>query len=385
MLYENSQGTHYQYSYSPWGVRTYLTGDTINFCLPGEEPLIAPFYRTYTGHEDLWMFGLLNANARLYSPYLGRFISPDPLLNEDGRPLDFNPYIYARNNPYRYIDRNGEIWWWAIFAALGAGANVWQNWDNIHSFGDGFLFAVAGAASGALGGVVGPGAVGALGVGTTGFFAGAATGAISGFISNISQGMMNSGITGKPYQFDWKETLIQTGISALTAGVIGGFQAKAAGLTFWKGEIPIENLKSYGNIPEWNSPELDAMPYDGPQNNPLDSRDISNLTSKQIGDMGEDWTAEILRKSYGCEPYRQISTQIEGVTNRWDFNIQNHFFEVKSGVNPRFTFNQKINIPKMINGSPYMFKGWNATQIPNVKIGTTINGPRQVTIFRWKF
>ena len=127
------------------------------------------------------------------------------------------------------------------------------------------------------------------------------------------------------------------------------------------------------------------MPYDGPQNNPLDSRDISNLTSKQIGDMGEDWTAEILRKSYGCEPYRQISTQIEGVTNRWDFNIQNHFFEVKSGVNPRFTFNQKINIPKMINGSPYMFKGWNATQIPNVKIGTTINGPRQVTIFRWKF
>ena len=47
LLYENSQGTHYQYSYSPWGVRTYLTGDTINFCLPGEEPLIAPFYRTY--------------------------------------------------------------------------------------------------------------------------------------------------------------------------------------------------------------------------------------------------------------------------------------------------------------------------------------------------
>ena len=78
-------------------------------------------------------------------------------------------------------------------------------------------------------------------------------------------------------------------------------------------------------------------------------------------------------------------SQIPKWLNRWDFNIQNHFFEVKSGVNPRFTFNQKINIPKMINGSPYMFKRWNAMQIPNVKAGTIINGPRQVTIFRWKF
>ncbi len=55
------------------------------------------------------MFGLLNANARLYSPYLGRFVSPDPLLNSEGGPLDYNPYIYARNNPYKYIDRNGEF------------------------------------------------------------------------------------------------------------------------------------------------------------------------------------------------------------------------------------------------------------------------------------
>ncbi len=68
-----------------------------------------PFYRTYTGHEDLWMFGLLNANARLYSPYLGRFVSPDPLLNCEGGAWDYNPYVYANNNPYKYIDRNGEF------------------------------------------------------------------------------------------------------------------------------------------------------------------------------------------------------------------------------------------------------------------------------------
>ena len=65
------------------------------------------------------MFGLLNANARLYSPYLGRFVSPDPLLNSEGGALDYNPYIYARNNPYKYIDRNGEFFW---LAAIGATA-----------------------------------------------------------------------------------------------------------------------------------------------------------------------------------------------------------------------------------------------------------------------
>ena len=54
------------------------------------------------------MFGLINANARLYSPYLGRFVSPDPLLNSEGGPLLYNPYVYANNNPFKYIDRGGE-------------------------------------------------------------------------------------------------------------------------------------------------------------------------------------------------------------------------------------------------------------------------------------
>ena len=101
------------------------------------------------------MFGLLNANARLYSPYFGRFVSPDPLLNEDGRPLDFNPYIYARNNPYRYVDRNGEFWWLApilISAAINATtysvtAAITGNWD----VGDFFKSMGMGAVTGALG------------------------------------------------------------------------------------------------------------------------------------------------------------------------------------------------------------------------------------------
>ena len=75
-------------------------------------------------------------NARLYNPYLGRFISPDPLLNSEGGPLDYNPYIYARNNPYKYIDRNGEIWWLipAMICGFGLAAANFDHIDNIFEF-----------------------------------------------------------------------------------------------------------------------------------------------------------------------------------------------------------------------------------------------------------
>ena len=147
--YENNNYSYYRNSFSPWGVRIH-SGGSNDFYRPGEEPGFGPFYRTYTGHEDLWMFGLLNANARLYSPYLGRFVSPDPLLAEDGSPLDFNPYVYARNNPYRYIDRNGEFPFLLIGAVVFGGiANVMYNKDNIHNFWQGLGYFGVGAAASA--------------------------------------------------------------------------------------------------------------------------------------------------------------------------------------------------------------------------------------------
>ena len=39
----------------------------------------------------------------------------------------------------------------------------------------------------------------------------------------------------------------------------------------------------------------------------------------------------------------------------------------------------------MINGVPYMFKGGNVMKIPQIQVGTTVNCPGQVTIFRWVF
>ena len=65
--------------------------------------------RGYTGHEHLTEFGLINMNARLYDPVIGRFLSPDPYVANPFFSQDYNRYAYARNNPLLYIDPTGKI------------------------------------------------------------------------------------------------------------------------------------------------------------------------------------------------------------------------------------------------------------------------------------
>ncbi len=45
--------------------------------------------------------------ARYYDPVIGRFYSNDP-VGFTGEVDTFNRYAYAANNPYKYVDPNGE-------------------------------------------------------------------------------------------------------------------------------------------------------------------------------------------------------------------------------------------------------------------------------------
>lgn len=75
--------------------------------------------RGYTGHEHLPQFGLINMNARLYDPLLGRMLSPDNYVADATATQDYNRYTYARNNPVSYIDPDGNN---PIVAAIIIGA-----------------------------------------------------------------------------------------------------------------------------------------------------------------------------------------------------------------------------------------------------------------------
>ena len=161
-------------------------------------------------------------NARLYSPYLGRFVSPDPLLNSEGGPLLYNPYVYANNNPFKYIDRNGECFWLvpAIFGGFAAAAVTSYYSENVlKSIGSFVCGAVATGLSIGVGAIVGAAVTaGCASVGAVGVtpFVGAAAGAAAGYLTyNLSY----SALTGTPFNFSWKDMGIDMGIAVATVGV----------------------------------------------------------------------------------------------------------------------------------------------------------------------
>jgi RHS repeat-associated protein len=62
----------------------------------------------YTGQESLDAVQLVDYNARLYDPALGRFLSVDPLIAHPGSTQSINPYSYVENNPLNKTDPTGE-------------------------------------------------------------------------------------------------------------------------------------------------------------------------------------------------------------------------------------------------------------------------------------
>ncbi len=91
-------------SYSAWGLL--CDPATLEPYAPDNQPELL-LGRGYTGHEHLPWFGLVNMNARLYDPAVGRFLSPDPLVQAPDNTQNYNRYSYCLNNPLRFVDESG--------------------------------------------------------------------------------------------------------------------------------------------------------------------------------------------------------------------------------------------------------------------------------------
>ena len=63
--------------------------------------------RGFTDQEHVDNLGVIHMNGRVYDPVLGRFLSPDPLVQAPYDSQTWNRYSYARNNPLRYTDPSG--------------------------------------------------------------------------------------------------------------------------------------------------------------------------------------------------------------------------------------------------------------------------------------
>lgn len=77
--------------------------------------------RGFGGHEHIDLFEMINMNGRMYDPVLGRFLSPDPLIQAPDFTQSLNRYSYCLNNPLSLIDPSGYSWfsnnWKSIVAA----------------------------------------------------------------------------------------------------------------------------------------------------------------------------------------------------------------------------------------------------------------------------
>ncbi|MGV8074550.1 MAG: RHS repeat domain-containing protein [Syntrophobacteraceae bacterium] len=69
--------------------------------------------------------GLYYYGARYYYPKIGRFISPDSIVQAPADPQTLNRYSYCRNNPLKYTDPSGHGFWAVVgLLALGAAAGA---------------------------------------------------------------------------------------------------------------------------------------------------------------------------------------------------------------------------------------------------------------------
>ncbi|MCP4486710.1 MAG: RHS repeat-associated core domain-containing protein [Gammaproteobacteria bacterium] len=63
---------------------------------------------SYTGKKHDDTTGLTYFGARYYDPEVGRFMGMDAVGFRVDAPISFNRYAYANDNPYRYIDPDGN-------------------------------------------------------------------------------------------------------------------------------------------------------------------------------------------------------------------------------------------------------------------------------------
>ncbi|GIU52351.1 hypothetical protein TUM4438_44870 [Shewanella sairae] len=162
----------------------------------------------YTGHLQDPDLGLTYMQARYYDPLIGRFYSNDPVdylghMQRGNLVHGFGRYTYANNNPYKYVDPDGEFG--IIGALIGGGIDatiqIGNNMKNGKGFGDAVMNVDLGsvAVSAALGSVTG---------GATTLLKGAATGTTK--------------VAGTTFQLTSKTERV-------VAGTMGASKAAAAG------------------------------------------------------------------------------------------------------------------------------------------------------------
>jgi RHS repeat-associated protein len=206
-------------SYDPWGKQRNANG-TDAAC----GAIIPDTTRGFTNQEQMPVGCLVNLNARIYDPSIGKFMAADPVVGDPYAPNAFNRYAYVLNNPLSFTDPSGQCF-------LGI-----CTWARSPIFDAVLVIAIAVALPEAEVAIWGDGGAA---------FASSTIGAIS---NGIVAGGLSAGITGR---------------NVLQGALLGGLQAGlfnvAGSFLSGEGEVVAENAEmSGGDMPdlEYASPTV---------------------------------------------------------------------------------------------------------------------------------
>ncbi len=123
LISDNMSNVQLELTYTPFG-------ETLDVTKVQAEPVFVHEYlRGYTGHENVGSGSLINMNARLYDPVIGRFISADSMIPSPYNSQSYNRYAYVLNNPLKYTEPTGHnpLIIFAIGAAIFTGAMTFED------------------------------------------------------------------------------------------------------------------------------------------------------------------------------------------------------------------------------------------------------------------
>ena len=184
--------------------------------------------RGFTGHEYVDGMQVIHMTGRIYDPQLGRFLQPDPVIQEPTNAQSWNAYTYVFNNPLAYTDPTGmmsERAWNNVWRGLGLVISIISMGATSWHMGISTQAGITAAAAG-------------------GFFAGyAATGTMKSAVIGAFSAAITAGIAGSNMG-----SYEQLAAQAVTGGVVESLQGGKFGHGFVAAGLTANFMPSVGGI-----------------------------------------------------------------------------------------------------------------------------------------
>lgn len=178
-------------SFDAWGKRRDpTTWESVDYTITSKVD------KGFTGHEHLDSVNLIHMNGRIYDPIIGRFISPDPFIQDPTNLQSLNRYSYVLNNPLSHTDPTGYF----------SFKKFWKSFKTVAKIG--IAIGVAYYTGGILNGWLSGGLL-------KGFVASGLSGLGASFASTITSSALNGGNISAGF----KSWLKQAPLNFLSAGI----------------------------------------------------------------------------------------------------------------------------------------------------------------------